>query len=53
MNLKDLNKEVENLFFYSKSDLWDAEITDIRVNGNGKWIEFELDGMKEVVKIDD
>ena len=30
----------------------DAEITDVRVNDNGKWIELELDGMKEVVKID-
>lgn len=51
MDLNDFCGKVMDLFFYN-IDYMHAEITDVRVNDNGKWIELELDGMKEVVKID-
>ena len=51
MDLNDFCGKVMDLFFYN-SNYMDAEITDVRVNDNGKWIELELDGMKEVIKID-
>lgn len=49
--MNDFCEKVLDLFFYNKNYL-EAEITDVRVNDNGKWIELELDGMKEVIKID-
>lgn len=51
MKLKDLINKLKKEYFYTQDDILNAEITDIRTNDNGKWIEFQLNGMTEVINI--
>lgn len=54
MKLLELIEKLEGLFFFPcLSHVEDVEITDIRINENGKWIEFEFDGFKEVINIEE
>ena len=50
MKLVDIMKVAQNKHMCSSIDILDAEI-DIRINEDRKYIEFDLDGLKEVVEL--
>ena len=51
-NLKEILNTAKQLHYCSLEDLIEKAEIDIRVNDNGKWIEFNIDGMHEVVNIE-
>lgn len=52
MKLKELLNKGKNLHYCSLEDLIEKAEIDIRINDNGKWIEFTINGMHEVVNIE-